>query len=170
MNKQASRRAFMTGKALRPDRQAIRPPGAIGDEFYNLCQECNDCVPACPENIISIDGQGWPALSFDSGSCTFCTACAEACPTGALEKTRIKDWPWLAKIAESCLALNGVSCRVCQDACAENALRFRPQLGGLYVPELDAETCTGCGACVGACPAGAVTLKRNDNPILEVSQ
>ncbi len=170
MNKLASRRAFLRGQVLRPDRSAIRPPGAVSDGFFDRCQDCDDCVQACPENIISIDGQGWPAVRFDTGPCTFCGDCATACPTGALDAERAADWPWRANFTASCLSMNGVSCRICQDACGEDALRFRPQLGGRYEPVLDAEACTGCGACASACPVGAVNFEQHIQPTPEVTQ
>ncbi len=160
MNKLASRRAFLRGKVLRPDRTAIRPPGALGDDFYDLCHNCDACVEACPQNIIEIDAHGWPEVRFDTDSCTFCGDCATACPTGALDPEKVTDWPWRATLGASCLSLNGVSCRVCQDACDQDALRFRPQLGGCSEPVLDADACIGCGACASACPVGAVSFNR----------
>ena len=60
-------------------------------------------------------------------------------------------------IAAACLAFNGVECRLCDDACAEGAIRFRPQPGGAYRPTLDAGACTACGDCFAVCPVGALT-------------
>lgn len=58
-------------------------------------------------------------------------------------------------IGKGCLANRGVSCRCCEDACEVRAIRFRPRAGGVSLPRLDAATCTGCGACLSACPADA---------------
>ena len=63
-----------------------------------------------------------------------------------------------AAVANDCLAYRDVVCRSCGDACGEAAIRFSPRLGGAARPEILAERCTGCGACVSACPAGAVTM------------
>ena len=69
------------------------------------------------------------------------------------------DAPRLAVIGGACIAFaNNVVCRSCGDACAEAALRFSPRLGGAAVPIVLTEQCTGCGDCVTACPAGAITL------------
>jgi ferredoxin-type protein NapF len=67
----------------------------------------------------------------------------------------------LALIAPSCLAQQRVECRVCGEACEAGAIRFRPQLGGVARPEVNAAACTaaqGCRDCVPACPVGAVSL------------
>lgn len=62
-------------------------------------------------------------------------------------------------IGAACLALKQVVCHCCGDACEAGAIRFRLRAGGVAVPELDTETCTGCGACHDACPAGAIAMQ-----------
>jgi ferredoxin-type protein NapF len=62
------------------------------------------------------------------------------------------------QIGSSCIAFNNVVCRSCGDACGETAIRFSPRLGGAALPELIAGRCTGCGVCIPACPASAITL------------
>lgn len=63
-----------------------------------------------------------------------------------------------ATIACTCLALNGVSCFSCRDACGEGAIAFGPSLGGAQ-PFLRSDACTGCGDCVDICPVGAITVR-----------
>lgn len=76
------------------------------------------------------DGRDAPALCPE---CTHCTACREACPTGAIGEDRILlhaercltlaneaegPWPaWLSPEAHHCL----VGCLRCQEACLQNA-------------------------------------------------
>ncbi|NNF80207.1 MAG: 4Fe-4S dicluster domain-containing protein [Rhizobiales bacterium] len=59
-------------------------------------------------------------------------------------------------ISASCLAQRGVACRLCDDACGFNAIRFRPQLGGHYHPEINSDICNGCLHCLDVCPVGAL--------------
>jgi ferredoxin-type protein NapF len=66
--------------------------------------------------------------------------------------------PRRAAIAPGCLALNRVVCRSCGEVCEARAIRFAPAVGGASAPEVDPALCNGCGACVGACPAAAVSL------------
>ncbi len=135
----------------------MRPPGADAG-FEALCHDCSACHSVCAESIITIDAKGRPVIDLNRGACTFCGACVDACPTGALSSERVKDWPWTADISAACVSMNGISCRSCQDTCPEQAIRFQLQVGSRAQPILDATACTGCGACGVVCPAQAVSF------------
>jgi Pyruvate/2-oxoacid:ferredoxin oxidoreductase delta subunit len=64
-----------------------------------------------------------------------------------------------ARIGETCLALAGIACMVCRDVCPEQAISLNLHRGGVFLPQLDAETCTGCGACVAPCPGAAIVMQ-----------
>ena len=166
-----SRRAFLSAKVLREDSTTVRPPGSLVPGFIDECTKCADCVDACPESVIVIGSDGFPEFQPGDDPCTFCGDCATACPTDALQIDRLPDWPWRAEIKDaSCLSMNGVSCRVCQDNCEQNAIRFQLQPGGRAEPSLDVDTCNGCGGCVALCPVQAVALNRQPTPQSEVMQ
>ena len=55
-----------------------------------------------------------------------------------------------------CLAVGGVYCRSCADACPSSAIRIKPLLGGRADVVIDMECCEGCADCVDACPVGAI--------------
>jgi ferredoxin-type protein NapF len=82
---------------------------------------------------------------------------AAALSRRALLGGRLADVPPLA-VGDGCLTRRAILCRTCGDACPEGAIRFRPAIGRVAIPELDAARCTACGDCVGACPVGALTL------------
>lgn len=63
----------------------------------------------------------------------------------------------IAQISQQCLTFNGVACRSCEDHCDVDAIRFKPQIGGHYTPQITKD-CTSCNACVGACPISAIEL------------
>ncbi|MFW8637334.1 ferredoxin-type protein NapF [Cribrihabitans pelagius] len=154
-----NRRDILRG-SLRQGRTAImRPPGAQ-PEFDRLCDGCRACSQACPQRIVIHTGSGTPTLDFSLGACSFCGGCARACPTGALAEESQDAWPWRAGILQSCLSVQGTSCRTCEDACEHRAIRFRLQTGGRAVPILDRNLCTGCGECAFACPVNAVAFER----------
>lgn len=157
-----SRRNVLRGQsriALLP-----RPPGAgRARAFAQACTQCGDCARACPEEIILRDGEGFPVLDMRAGGCTFCGACAEACEAGALVAGR--PFGWRAGVGEACLSLSGTGCRICEDQCDAVAIRFRLQLGGRAEPLFDEARCTGCGACIAPCPAGAIALHPIELPL-----
>jgi len=41
----------------------------------------------------------------------------------------------------------------------EHAIRFRPRIGDVAVPEIEQQDCNGCGACISACPEDALALE-----------
>jgi ferredoxin-type protein NapF len=66
--------------------------------------------------------------------------------------------PARAMIGSACLTRQGVHCQSCADACPEQAIGFTPRIGGPPLPRVEANRCTGCGDCVAACPASAITV------------
>lgn len=156
---QQKRRAFLRGRFR--ETEQVRPPGST-DDFHDLCTQCGDCARACPTGIILRDQDGFPVLDMRAGQCLFCDACAEACVPGAILPAT--EWPWRASVSSSCLSVQGVSCRSCEDQCDNSAIRFRPMLGGCAQPSVDLDACSGCGACIASCPAGAISLHASSSP------
>jgi len=102
---------------------------------------------------------GLPSLDFSQSECTFCGECAQACPEPVFLAERVFRLPVVAAISDDCLAQRRIACQSCAEACSEQAIRFRPRMGGPFVPELDGAKCTGCGACLNICPADAISLR-----------
>lgn len=154
-----SRREFLRGR-IRPGVSPQRPPWALAESlFQRACTRCGACAPVCPTGIISIQN-GYPEIDFKRGECSFCGNCAASCKPGALQNSELQIWPWAikARVERDCLAMRNVECRICGDQCQAAAIRFSPRLGGPPVPEIDANACTGCGACVAPCPVTAISI------------
>ena len=155
-----SRRQFLRGD-FKARRTPQRPPWALPeDDFLTACSRCGDCVPVCPTEIIVVV-RGFPEVDFKLGECTFCGNCATMCKDGALPRAGKDAAPWTikAQIDANCLARHSVECRICGDPCPVAAIRFSPRAGGPPEPEIDAATCTGCGACVAPCPVTAISVE-----------
>jgi ferredoxin-type protein NapF len=152
-----TRRQFLRGRF--GESASPRPPWAAAEpEFLARCTRCDACIDACPEHILVRGSGGFPQVDFTNGGCTFCRACVDACEPRALERTDAAPWALKASIAPSCLALNRVVCSTCAERCEARAIRFRPALGAVPAPAVDLDRCTGCGACVAACPVSAIAV------------
>jgi ferredoxin-type protein NapF len=144
-------------------RSAVRrPPWALAEAaFVGRCDGCGQCVAVCPTRILHSGRGAYPEVDFRAGECLFCGDCVAVCRPGALQRNAAQA-PWLLRAsidAGACLALRGVECRSCADPCEPRAIRMRPRLGGVAVPELETTNCNGCGACYAVCPVGAVSVQ-----------
>ncbi len=181
----AGRRAFLSGRLFsagaRPAvRRATKPLGPFPPclagappEAAGRGTDCaSPCVRACPSDLVRIypdnhEQAGLPYLSFESGGCDFCGDCIDACPV-ELDAEK----PLSIGVAElrstGCLTFDGIVCMACRFVCEFNALAF--DLHGR--PSVVAETCSGCGACVGSCPSNALTVPaaHTHRPLNEVPQ
>ena len=90
----AGRRAFFRGRA-RPKAE-IRPPWARDEAaFIDHCTRCNDCLKACPQNILVAGDGGYPTVDFKVAECTFCGDCVSACQPKALWRAEnAAPWPY----------------------------------------------------------------------------
>ena len=148
----------------------FRPPWSLAEVlFTEQCTRCDDCIKACPTRLLVRGEGGFPMADFTRGSCTFCGDCAQACTTTAIGRdTTQSPWHFGIKIGEECLAVRNVDCRFCGEMCEVDAIRFRPRLGGVPLPEVNNDLCTGCGACMAPCPVASVQ-RIVLNPALELS-
>jgi MauM/NapG family ferredoxin protein len=158
----------------------IRPPGALPEkEFLSACIRCGRCGDACPNQCIQPFTEetsaihamkpGWgqrntPVIFPRQQACMLCGAvdsdyllCTDACPTGALQKTKkesaaIQDQVkmGLATVDKQlCYSYNGASCGICVRACPFEGKAL--SAGMWEKPIIDPEYCVGCGLCERAC-------------------
>ncbi|MCP5140858.1 MAG: ferredoxin-type protein NapF [Chromatiales bacterium] len=169
-----SRRALFRGIARGDLKQATvarRPPWALAEaEFVTRCTRCDACIAACPEQLLARGDGGFPEIAFTRAGCDYCGKCAAACAAQALDRVAVDTaFPWVAEIGATCLSQRGVECRICGDACAPRAIRFRPAVRAAARPELDPARCDGCGFCLSVCPEHAITLRVAERAIPPVT-
>ncbi|UCF44110.1 MAG: 4Fe-4S dicluster domain-containing protein [Planctomycetota bacterium] len=153
----------------KPSRTLLRPPGTPSEQrFLARCVGCGTCLATCPTGgllpLISahrLDAAFTPVFVPRVGPCLpDCTACGEACPTGAISRVpanrkktiqiglavidRARCIPWAG----------GERCVICLDACpAEyDAIELRQVETGEFRPYVKERLCTGCGICEYKCP------------------
>ncbi|MDQ7001856.1 MAG: ferredoxin-type protein NapF [Ghiorsea sp.] len=155
------RRQFLKGTWKGDTALPLRPPWAMQENlFQEACTQCGDCLSACPEGVLKRESpQGYPMVDFTLGECTFCQKCVDICPTPALDKIQAHPWSVKANINGQCLAQQAVICTTCAEQCEVGAIRFKPRLGHVAVPELNTDACTACGACVAPCPVQAIEVR-----------
>jgi len=156
----------------------IRPPFAINElEFLLACTRCNDCVDACPHNVIfnlsarvGASAAGTPALDLLNKGCHLCEdwPCVIACTVNALHIEQLissdedseqnsesmnpsqvtpPKLSFASLNKEICLPYSGPECGACIDSC--------PLEGALTIhdnkPAIIEENCNGCGLCREVC-------------------
>ena len=164
---QMSRRELFQGFRKKPAPEVdCKPeilPWMFDRSILENCTGCGDCVAACPENVIQINGNNRATVDFQKGECIFCSECADVCRENVFlsPEGRKETPPWNAQIdiAKTCLAFDEIVCQACRDHCMEKVISFPPVMGATARPNLDLESCTGCGACVASCPTEAITIQ-----------
>lgn len=136
------------------------PPGShTRERFERLCVGCGLCLQKCPGECLapslSLLSLGRPVMDFTHGYCRLnCTACGEACPTGAITEIVKRDRPYVhVGVARWNRALcvrttNGDNCTACIRKCPARAISL---VEGF--PVVDERLCIGCGACEHVCAA-----------------
>jgi polyferredoxin len=79
----------------------IRPPGSVEEsEFLERCIKCDQCINACPTNVLQpatwkeggLEALWTPVMNFNIAHCQLkCTLCSEVCPTGAIRKITAEE-------------------------------------------------------------------------------
>jgi ferredoxin-type protein NapF len=64
-----ARRNLFRGKVdTSADNAPLRGPFAIMETlFVHQCTQCNDCIEACPKNVLFKGSGGFPEISFKEG-------------------------------------------------------------------------------------------------------
>ena len=161
----ASRRDFLNRfrKPLEQTKEdlpvVVRPPyGSSESLFQSECAVCESkaCAASCDEQIIVIHSDGTPGLDFSKSGCTFCEDCASVCEPGVLSLENRHTSEQLNATfrisTQACVAHHGVICFSCKEPCIDDAILFN----GMFNPVIDRDRCTGCGFCLGRCPADAI--------------
>jgi len=119
-------------------------------DFIYTCRTCTDqrCIDPCAYDSIKYD-EDRKEVVINEATCTGCTACAQACPYGAIDMVEIEhDAPTFKNAFMKCLEKRG-------------ALKFGPGTGRVARARRIANKCDHCiaygdQACVSACPTGSL--------------
>ncbi|HPZ91432.1 MAG TPA: RnfABCDGE type electron transport complex subunit B [Bacillota bacterium] len=120
------------------------------------CLGLGTCVRVCPFDAISMGDNGLPVI--DSGLCTGCNKCRDACPKGVIRMVpegsavlvACNSHDKGAAVVKAC-KVGCIACGKCVKVCPEDAIALVDNLA-----VIDPAKCTNCGACVEACPTKAI--------------
>ena len=161
MHRNINRSQFLSGD-FKGVNHPIRPPWAVSEAlFVERCTRCGECLRACPYGIIKAGRGKFPVLDFSQHGCSFCKECVAVCEPKVLNfdpSEGAEPWALIATILPACLSLNAIICRSCGEVCEARAISFKLELGGVARPNVNNESCTGCGACFAVCPVKAVKI------------
>lgn len=121
----------------------------------NICILCGRCIRACAEisqhRVLAFANRGDKTVVtaemnelLGESSCYSCAACAEVCPTWAINPGRI-----LASVNEYLCS----GCGICVGLCPYEAITIDRQK---KVAEINKDLCKFCGTCCAACPSEAI--------------
>ncbi len=152
--------AYSLVAGAKPVTVSVHPRSGDESHFLTHCTRCDACINACENNILQRGAGGYPSVNFKNNECSFCYACAQACPRIAIFSAPHQG-PGICSspLGTRALAYQSVECRRCQDSCEPMAIIFRPTLSGIYQPQLNSQLCNGCGACAASCPVSAITAE-----------
>ena len=161
----ASPIAALTRK-FEPERAvAVVPPGAQSvQQLSARCTGCQLCVSACPNQVLrgTDHGSGMlqPTMAFERGYCRVnCVTCAEVCPAGAIrpitpaQKSSMQIGRAVINLDRCITVTDKVTCTACAKICPPRVINLVGPEDAPKKPVVDAERCTGCGACEYVCPA-----------------
>lgn len=150
--RRSKRRSFFTG-----DREiVVRPPWSTEQSVKDNCTSCGACIEACPEGILVPGPAKTPIINFTENACSFCQKCVSVCDENVFSDVSDAPWALKANIQSNCMLKLGISCQICADACLDDALKFDMSQAPSGAMLIDQTACTGCGACLSVCPAGAI--------------
>ncbi len=123
------------------------------------CSGCGVCVTKCPTGAIFKEGEG---VSSDPSECTVCLSCVSDCPNqeiGFRWRLSVADWqPYdpgrrqvVLGMGVSVLGVGLMGADVFSTRTSPHLIRPPGAQGDRFLKE-----CTRCGACVHACPTGAI--------------
>lgn len=157
--------AALTRK-LEPERAvALVPPGAQSvQQLSTRCTGCQLCVSACPNQVLKGTDNGGgmlqPSMAFERGYCRVnCVTCSEVCPAGAIrpitpaEKSSMQIGRAVIALDRCITVTDKVTCTACAKICPPRVINLVGPEDAPKKPVVDAERCTGCGACEYVCPA-----------------
>jgi len=147
----------------------IRPPFAKNElDFLLLCTRCDDCISACPHNVIfplpfsrGAEVAGTPALDLLNKGCHLCAdwPCVNACEPNALSQSDLNTEVETDGSMHQAGGLETESATLVEEV-------MPPKLAEVMIDQQHCLPYLGpeCGACRGSCPIPDTLIFENEKP------
>lgn len=164
----------------------IRPPYAITElDFLLACTRCNDCITACPHDVIfplsarvGVKAMGTPALDLLNKGCHLCSdwPCVQACGEGALLLPLVEVTNNELVEVQTGEHVNNPSEEPTSEKAAESDAANReastPPLPKLATATINQQHCLPysgpeCGACEASCPVPGALVWDSQRPDID---
>jgi len=122
-------------------------------------EDSDNCVAACPNNILKADDNEVMPLK---GFCVMCQKCVDICPVDAIGIPGVKEPASRTIEPEGKIYLDGcVGCGVCVEECPADALTVTNYGEPIIADE---DKCITCGVCAQTCPWNAIFIAGDAKP------
>ena len=154
--------------------QVYFPAEYVAAVDLDLCRGCMQCRARCPFGAVRYSASLDKCL-VDPNLCYGCGVCRAACSRGAIRlEPRLRPWRWErrrqqpgARRVTAAACSDPRQCRRCLEVCPAQVFAIaprQPRASGREAQEWQIHAvfqsrCTNCGACMQACPEGAIRLQ-----------
>jgi len=178
--------------AKRETPHLLRPPGARENNLMSKCVRCAECMRACPTSGLQpsfvesgVEGLWTPILIPRMGYCDYsCNACGQVCPVQAIppmgleeKRTQVIGKAYINQ--NRCIAWSDHrDCIVCEEMCplpkkavyleTAEVKRADGSLAQIKLPQVNRDSCIGCGICEYKCPVNGEAAIRVYVPTTEL--
>ncbi len=148
------------GNTVKKFKDIILPPGAVNlQRMFNKCLNCNLCIKACPNKILTKANDNFGAVHIDykqgENYCKYdCNECSKVCPSGAIKRISLEEKQH-TRIAMAVINPDKCSsCGICNLECPAKAI-YKDETGKSVI---NASKCIGCSACKKSCNFSAIEI------------
>ncbi len=116
--------AYSLVAGAKPVTVSVHPWSGDESHFLTHCTRCDACINACENNILQRGAGGYPSVNFKNNECSFCYACAQACPESLFSPRHTRAWDLQFTIGDACRRISQLNAAAVRIAVSQWQLSF----------------------------------------------